>query len=191
LLALAEALEAPIATSLGARGLVPTRHRLSAGVVGSYSAPPANRIVCGATLVLFVGCHTGDQVTLTWTVPRPGTDIIQIDIDPFELGRNYPDTLGLMGDPKAPLAELVAAIGKPARSRSFADRCAAMVAEWRAAMAMSFGSDDEPVPRLQDRAGRRNAPACKGGRCRSIQPRSACHSRRKSQGYTRYRRRYS
>jgi acetolactate synthase-1/2/3 large subunit len=144
-LALAEALEAPIATSLGAHGLIPTRHRLSAGVVGSYSAPPANRIVTGATLVLFVGCHTGDQVTLTWTVPRPGTDIIQIDIDPLELGRNYPDALGLMGDPKATLAKLIAAIGRPARSRSFADRCAALVGEWRVAMAASFASDDEPV----------------------------------------------
>src|SRR6516165_3772673 len=38
-LALAEALEAPVATTLGARGIIPTRHRLSAGVAGSYSAP--------------------------------------------------------------------------------------------------------------------------------------------------------
>jgi len=72
LLALAEALAAPLATTLGARGIIPTTHRLSAGVAGSYSAPPANRIVNGAELVLFVGCDTGDQVTLNWTVPpRP------------------------------------------------------------------------------------------------------------------------
>src|SRR6266852_7970996 len=68
-LALAEALAAPVATTLGARGIIPTTHRLSAGVAGSYSAPPANRIVCGADLVLFVGCDTGDQVTLNWRVP--------------------------------------------------------------------------------------------------------------------------
>src|SRR6478736_5951536 len=68
-LALAEALQAPVATTLGARGIIPTRHRLSAGVAGSYSAPPANRIVHGAELVLFIGCDTGDQVTLNWTVP--------------------------------------------------------------------------------------------------------------------------
>ncbi|HTV89103.1 MAG TPA: thiamine pyrophosphate-binding protein, partial [Stellaceae bacterium] len=47
-LALAEALAAPVATSLGARAIIPTMHPLSAGVAGSYSAPPANRIVCGA-----------------------------------------------------------------------------------------------------------------------------------------------
>ena len=66
-LALAEALAAPVATTLGARGIIPTTHRLSAGVAGSYSAPPANRIVHGADLVLFIGCDTGDQVTLNWT----------------------------------------------------------------------------------------------------------------------------
>src|SRR5947208_7769155 len=68
-LALAEALNAPVATSLGARHIIPTRHRLAAGVAGSYSPPPANRIVCGAELVLFIGCDTGDQVTLNWRVP--------------------------------------------------------------------------------------------------------------------------
>ena len=68
-LALAEALAAPVATTLGARGIIPTTHRLSAGVAGSYSAPPANRIVHGADLVLFIGCDTGDQVTLNWPIP--------------------------------------------------------------------------------------------------------------------------
>ena len=60
---------APVATTLGARGIIPTRHRLSVGVAGSYSAPPANRIVHSADLVLFIGCDTGDQVTLNWTHP--------------------------------------------------------------------------------------------------------------------------
>jgi acetolactate synthase I/II/III large subunit len=75
-LALAEALAAPVATTLGARGIIPTRHRLVAGVAGSYSAPPANRIVHSAELVLFIGCDTGDQVTLNWTVPAYDTKIV-------------------------------------------------------------------------------------------------------------------
>ena len=83
MLALAEALAAPVATTLGARGVIPTTHPLSAGVAGSYSAPPANRIVCGADLVLFVGCDTGDQVTLNWIVPAPATRIVKISDDPL------------------------------------------------------------------------------------------------------------
>ena len=112
LLALAEALHAPVATSLGGRGIIPTRHRLSVGCAGNYAAPPANQIVNAAELVLFIGCHTGDQVTHTWRIPAIDTPCVQIDIDPRELGRSYPNTLGLMGDPKATLAKLIDAIGK-------------------------------------------------------------------------------
>jgi acetolactate synthase-1/2/3 large subunit len=145
LLALAEALEAPVATALGGRGLIPTRHRLSAGVPGTYSAPPANRIVHGAELVLFVGCDTGDQVTLNWMVPAPSTPVIQIDLDPLELGRSYPNTLALNGDPKTVLAQLIGAIGKPARDRGFAEEAAGLIADWRASMAPLLASDAKPI----------------------------------------------
>jgi acetolactate synthase-1/2/3 large subunit len=140
LLKLAEALAAPVATALGARGLIPTRHRLAVGVVGNYAAPPANKVVHGADLVLYVGCDTGDQVTHTWRVPSPDTPVIQIDIDAAELGRNFANCLGLNGDPKATLAALVTAVGKPKRDTAWADQAAALMAEWRAAMAPHFAS---------------------------------------------------
>jgi acetolactate synthase-1/2/3 large subunit len=140
LLKLAEALSAPVATALGARGLIPTRHRLAVGVVGNYAAPPANKVVHGADLVLYVGCDTGDQVTHTWRIPSPDTPTIQIDIDAAELGRNFVNCLGLNGDPKATLAALAAAIGKPKRDTAWADQAAALMAEWRAAMAPHFAS---------------------------------------------------
>jgi acetolactate synthase-1/2/3 large subunit len=149
LLALGEALAAPIGTSLGGRGVVPTRHRLSFGCPGNYAAPPANQIVHEADLVLFVGCHTGDQVTHTWRVPPLATQVVQIDIDPLELGRSYPNTLGLMGDPKATLAKLADAIGKPLRDTSFAERAGGIVGEWRAARATRLASDAVPI--LPDR----------------------------------------
>ena len=57
-------------------------------------------------MVLFVGCDTGDQVTLNWTVPAIDTRIVQIEADPLEIGRSYPNTTGLVGDPKATLARL-------------------------------------------------------------------------------------
>ena len=133
-LALAEALNAPVATTLGARGIIPTTHRLSAGVAGSYSAPPANRIVHGAELVLFIGCDTGDQVTLNWRIPPIDTNIVQIEADPLEIGRSYPNTTGLLGDPKATVARLVQIVGKPARDGRFAEEAARIVADWRTGM---------------------------------------------------------
>ena len=149
LLALGEALGAPIGTSLGGRGVIPTRHRLSIGCPGDNAAPPANQIVHEADLVLFVGCHTGDQVTHTWRIPALDTPVVQIDIDPLELGRSYPNTLGLMGDPKATLAKLIAAVGSPQRDTSFADRAAAIVAAWREERAPLLASSTAPI--LPDR----------------------------------------
>jgi acetolactate synthase-1/2/3 large subunit len=145
LLALAAALAAPVATSLGARGIVPTRHPLYVGVPGSYSAPPANRIVHGADLVLYVGCDTGDQVTLNWAVPPPATKIVQIDADPVEIGRSYPNTIGVVGDPKASLAQLAQLLGEPVRERGFAEEAARIVADWRATMAPLCDDDRAPV----------------------------------------------
>src|SRR5438034_4121495 len=144
-LALAEALAAPVATTLGARGIIPTRHRLSAGVAGSYSAPPANRIVHGADLVLFVGCDAGDQVTLNWQVPSIDTKIVQIEADPLEIGRSYPNTTGIVGDPKATLARLVDIVGRPARDSGFADEAAAIVADWRASMTQLVEKNTAPI----------------------------------------------
>jgi len=149
LLALGQALAAPIGTSLGARGIIPTRHALSIGCVGNYAAPPANQIVHEADLVLFIGCHTGDQVTHTWRIPPIDTHAVQIDIDPLELGRSYGNTLGLMGDPKATLAKLLTALGKPERDTSFADRARGIVASWRAERAKLLASNAAPI--LPDR----------------------------------------
>ena len=87
---LAELLSVPVATSLNAKGTIPEDHPLSVGVVGSYSRWCANRIVAEADLVLFIGSHTGSQVTLDWRIPPQGTPVIQIDIDPSELGRTTP-----------------------------------------------------------------------------------------------------
>ena len=144
-LALAEALAAPIATTLGARGLIPTTHRLSVGVAGSYSAPPANRIVHGAELVLFIGCDTGDQVTLNWRIPPIETKIVQIEADPLEIGRSYPNTIGLLGDPKATLARLIEDIGRPARDATFAEEAARIVADWRASMQPLIKKNTPPI----------------------------------------------
>jgi acetolactate synthase-1/2/3 large subunit len=145
LLALAEALAAPVATSLGGRGLIPTRHFLSAGVPGFYSAPPTNQIVHRADLVLFVGCDTGDLMTNTWRTPALSTPVVQIDIDAEELGRSYPNTLGLMGDPKATLAKLVEAVGRPQRDRGYAEWAARLVGDWRTAMAPHLASNETPI----------------------------------------------
>ena len=94
---LAEMLSIPVATSLNAKGTIPDDHPLSVGVCGTYSRWCANRVVSEADLVFFIGSHTGSQVTTEWQIPKPGTPVVQLDIDPAELGRSYPIQVGLAG----------------------------------------------------------------------------------------------
>ena len=102
--ALAEKLGIPIATSLNGRETVLDNHPLAVGVAGTYSRACANRAVYEADLVLFIGSHTGGQLTVDWRIPAPGTRTIQIDIDPQERTEQIADVLsGLqpVGDPTA------------------------------------------------------------------------------------------
>ena len=58
-------------------------------------------------MVFFIGSHTGSQVTNNWRIPAIGTPVIQLDIYPQELGRNYPNTVSLLGDAKVTLRRLL------------------------------------------------------------------------------------
>jgi acetolactate synthase-1/2/3 large subunit len=145
LLALAEALAAPVAFALGAKSLIPDRHPHALGVVGTYSAPYANRVAHEADCVLFVGCDTGDQVTHDWRIPRLATPAVQIDVDAAELGRSFPDTVGVLGDPREALAALLARIGKPARDRAFLDFAVEARDAWRRSVAATRASDAAPI----------------------------------------------
>ncbi|HBB16035.1 MAG TPA: acetolactate synthase [Syntrophus sp. (in: bacteria)] len=115
-LRLAEALSMPVATSNAGKGIIPENHPLAVGVVGSYSQQCANHSVSDADLVLFIGSATGDQVTMDWTIPAVSTQAIQIDINPGELGRSYPNALGIYGDAKTVLQQMLAVL-KPNQER--------------------------------------------------------------------------
>ena len=108
LVALAEKLQVPVATSLNAKDAIPGAHPLSVGVVGSYSRESANRTVAAADLVCFVGTEAGGMTTHFWAVPPAGVAAIQIDIDPEALGRNYPLKAAVNGDAKVTLARMAA-----------------------------------------------------------------------------------
>lgn len=108
--ALAEMLSIPVATSLIGKGTIAEDHPLAVGVVSSYSRWCANRIVSEADLVLFIGSHTGSQVTNGWRIPRADTPVTQIDIDPLELGRNYPTEVALLGDARVTVQRLIEAV---------------------------------------------------------------------------------
>src|SRR6266446_678007 len=116
-LALAEALQIPIATSLNGKDTVPGTHPLSVGVVGSYSRESANRVVNRADLVCFIGTETGGMTTHFWAVPKIGTPAIQIDINSEALGRNYPLLAAVNGDARVTLTRMLARADRSSASR--------------------------------------------------------------------------
>ena len=146
-LRLGELLSAPIATTLGGRGLVPTRHALSIGTIGTYGIPPTNEIVHGADVVIVVGSQLSDQSTTGWRVPAASTTVVQIDVDPAEIGHSYLRTLGVVGDPKITLEMLADELqSEPqARSGAFAQAAAGKITSWREAMAAMARSNESPV----------------------------------------------
>jgi acetolactate synthase-1/2/3 large subunit len=142
--ALAERLQIPVATSLNAKAVLPDNHPLNAGVPGTYSRWCANRILSEADLVFFVGSHAGGQVTTNWQIPKPGVAAIQLDIDPEELGRNYPLQVALLGDAKATLQRLTAAVTPHARLE-WLGRAQSLIREYRDESDVMRGSSATPI----------------------------------------------
>ena len=142
---LAEMMSIPVATSLNAKTAIPDGHPLSVGVCGSYSRACANRIVSEADLVLFIGSHTGSQVTNEWTVPSLDTPVIQIDIDPSELGRSYPAKATLQGDARVALRCLMEALEPMGPRSEWVSRAQGLVAEWRESVSELANSDASPI----------------------------------------------
>jgi len=145
--ALAEKLSVPVATSLNAKGAILETHPLAVGVVGTYSRSCANRAVGEADLVFFIGSHTGGQVTARWQVPKPGVPVIHLDIDPTEIGRNYPTKVGLLGDARTVLRQIIDAASPIAAKKreSWLSHVRGLVADWRDSIAANLNSDASPM----------------------------------------------
>jgi acetolactate synthase-1/2/3 large subunit len=144
---LAEKLQIPVATSLTAKGLILDNHPLSVGVVGTYSRACANRVVSEADLVFFAGCGAGGQVTANWKIPAAGTPVIQLDIDPAVLGRNYPNAVSLLGDARVTLRQMcdTAQRKSPDAAKAWIAQAQKHVAEWRAAAEPMLSSEASPL----------------------------------------------
>ena len=147
LIALAEALQIPVATSLNGKDSIPGNHPLSVGVVGTYSRESANRVVNRADLVCFVGTETGGMTTHFWAVPEIGRPAIQIDIDAEALGRNYPLQACVNGDAKVTLAKMLESAdrGSAGKRKPWVAEAQKTCGEWRDKYKSLLTSDAVPI----------------------------------------------
>jgi len=150
LVALAELLAAPVATSISGRGAIADDHPLALGVVGSNGGTAETRaVVAAADLVVFVGCRAGSVTTERWRYPAAGARIVHIDADPAVIGANYATEAALVGDARLCLAALRAEIGRrlegpPARSQGAAAVARATAGKLEAFRALA-ASDQVPI----------------------------------------------
>jgi acetolactate synthase I/II/III large subunit len=145
--AFAEKLQIPVVTSLNAKQAILDSHPLAVGVSGSYSRDCANSTLSEADLVFFIGSQTGGHVTHFWHFPAVGTPVIQLDINPSELGRNYPNIVSIMGDVKVTLQRMidVAQRKSPEAAKTWTGRVQQLVAAWRAENEPNRNSDAVPI----------------------------------------------
>ena len=108
LLALAERLEAPVATTFSGKGVFPESHPLWVWPGFGDAAPPFARAVaaeCDGTIA--IGCKFGEVGTGSYGM-QPPVPLVHIDIDPTVLGRNFPTELGFAMDARMALEGMLA-----------------------------------------------------------------------------------
>ena len=150
---LAERLQAPVATTLVGKGVFPETHPLSVGTTGIWGARVANDTTRNADVILAVGTAFGEADCSSWrsdhTFDIPGSILIQIDIDPQEIGKSYPVDIGILGDAKATLAQLAEALGASPRAAAVveaqAETIAARKAAWREELKDTQLVDTKPI----------------------------------------------
>jgi acetolactate synthase-1/2/3 large subunit len=140
--AIAELLEAPVASTVSGHGVISDEHPLAVGVVGSNGGTlPTREVLMSADLVCFIGCRAGSVTTERWRYPAPGkARIIHVDADPAVLGAIYRTEVAVLGDAKLVLIALLAEL--KARIKE-APRCQQARAAVAAAKKAKFDAFDE------------------------------------------------
>ena len=110
LLALAEAVNAPVVTTLMARGAFPDDHPLALGMPGMHGLYTATTAIQKSDVLVSVGARFDDRVTGDPDAFAPGAKIIHIDVDPAEIGKVRSAEVPIVGDARSILTDLLTAL---------------------------------------------------------------------------------
>ncbi len=116
----AKKLGIPVISSPNGMGCLDMTDALSLGFIGRNGAFPANEAGRRSDLVIAIGARFDDRSASSWLPGYswnfPNTKLIHVDVDPAELGRNYPPDIGILADARTFLRQLLAEL-EPARHR--------------------------------------------------------------------------
>jgi acetolactate synthase-1/2/3 large subunit len=149
--AFAEHVNVPVYSTFMGKGVLSAKDPLYLGIAGCWGEYPAQEAARNADVILAIGCRFSDIHCSSWvpgyTYNIPPTKLIHVDIDPTEIGRNYPTELGIVGDAREVLKQLgELARREPKRERTpWHDDVEAWKLEWQNYIGPEMASDATPI----------------------------------------------
>jgi len=153
-LELAERLSIPVATTYSGKGAFPEDHILSVCAVGAWGTRCANRIVTEADTILALGTRLSQFTTNAWAKGNPFSippaKLLQIDINPHEIGRNFAVEVGVVGDLKSSLRYILQLLEKKGFKRAsdyfdWSQKAATYRDEWNRELFPRLNSSQRPI----------------------------------------------
>jgi acetolactate synthase-1/2/3 large subunit len=155
LTALAQRMGVPVITSPNGMGCVSSDDVQTLGFIGRNGAYPANQAGRHADVVITVGTRFDDRSSSSWQPGYswnfPKTQLVHVDIDPQELGRNYPPTVGVVADCKVFCEQLLAAVNDDAAAfpaakyAAWRDQVSGWQQEWEQFVRPGFSAITTPI----------------------------------------------
>jgi acetolactate synthase-1/2/3 large subunit len=126
LMEFAEKSNIPVSTTLLGIGGFRESHPLNLRMMGMHGEAWANHAIQSADLLIALGMRFDDRVTGTLNTYAQNAQVIHVDIDPAEIGKNVMADIGIVGDVKQVLRQLLPSIERRQRSQWFAQ-----IREWQ------------------------------------------------------------
>ena len=149
---LAEFLQAAVITTMMGKSSFPEDHPLYAWHTGSKGTSCGNKISSSADVLLAIGCRFADETTSSYkkgvSFSIPPTRLIHVDMDPGEIGKNYPVDVGITGDVKSVMQQLIEKLksaSKPLKKESYVEEIRHLKEVWLQEMREFRESNKVPV----------------------------------------------
>ncbi|WP_170381928.1 thiamine pyrophosphate-binding protein [Ruegeria atlantica] len=108
---LAERVGAAVSFTWNGKGAISEDHEMCVGAIGQTGTSSGNEITAGADVVISVGCRFTDWSASSYakgvTFSFPPAKLIHIDLDPHEIGKNYPTEVGIVADARVTLEAML------------------------------------------------------------------------------------
>ncbi|MCL4553999.1 MAG: biosynthetic-type acetolactate synthase large subunit [Actinobacteria bacterium] len=138
---LAELMQIPVTTTMMGKGSFPEDHHLWIGMPGMHGAKYTNYTMTDTDLLIAVGVRFDDRVTGKLSAFATKAQVIHIDIDPAEIGKNKAVDVPVVGEAKSILAGIVAELRKSG-AEPVSTAWMKVIDDWRRRFPLHFASQE-------------------------------------------------